>query len=134
MAKIQKLADGGIAGLGSLLAGVNGNTPAYKDLPGQPSPGLGGPLGGIGGGGSASDGLGQINQGAGTVASAISRASDALGVGGGGGLIGGGASPNPDMTTYKKGGSVKKHSSDGKINLKDCRVSTASKGKKNSGW
>jgi len=138
MAKIKKMADGGIAGLGSLLAGVNGNIPAYKDLPSQPSPRLGGLLGGGGtggGGGSAQDGLGQINQGAGTVASAISRASDALG--GGGGV--GGVQPQGekiDMTgvTYKKGGSVKKYSSGGKINLKDCSVSTAPKGKKNSNW
>ena len=135
MAKIQKMADGGIAGLGSLLAGVNANTPAYKDLPGQPTGGgFGGIVGGGGGGGSASDGLGQINQGAGTVATAISRASDALGSGGGGLMGGGGTSPNNDMTTYKKGGPVKKYSSGGKINLKDCGVTTASKGKKNSSW
>jgi hypothetical protein len=130
MAKVKKMADGGMTSLGALAASAM--TPAYKDLPGQPT---GGGFGGIvgGGGGSASDGLGQINQGAGTVATAISRASDALGSGGGG-LMGGGSSPNNDMTIYAKGGSIKKHSNGGKINLKDCRVSTASKGKNNSCW
>jgi hypothetical protein len=131
MAKVKKMADGGIiAGLGSM---VNpGNTPSFSPV-GELTPKFGGGGGG-GGGGSASDGLGQINQGAGTVAGAISRASDALGSGGGG-LMGGGSSPNNDMTTYvKKGGSIKKHSNGGKINLKDCRVSTASKGKNNSSW
>jgi hypothetical protein len=128
MAKVKKMADGGMTSLGSLAAGAM--TPAYKDLPGQPNivPSVGG------GGGSASDGLGQINQGAGTVAGAISRASDALGSGGGGLMGGGGTPPNNDMTTYKKGGPVKKYSSGGKINLKDCSVSTASKGKNNSSW
>ena len=129
MAKIKKMADGGMTSLGSLAAGA---MPAYKDLPGQPTAV---PSGGGGGGGSASDGLGQINQGAGTVATAISRASDALGGGGGGGLNGAiGPSPNNDQTTYKKGGSAKKHSSGGKINLKDCSVSTTPKGKTNSNW
>jgi hypothetical protein len=43
--------------------------------------------------------------------------------------------PNLAMTTYaKKGGSIKKHSSGGKINLKDCSVSTASKNKSNPNW
>ena len=133
MAKVKKMAEGGMTSLGSLAAGAM--TPAYKDLPGQPTGGgLGGIVGGGVAGGSASDVLGQINQGAGTVATAISRASDALGSGGGGLMGGGGTPPNNDMTTYKKGGSAKKYSSGGKINLKDCGVSTASKGKKNPNW
>jgi hypothetical protein len=130
MAKIKKMADGGIAGLGSLLAGVNGNIPAYKDLPNKPSNPFSGSIGGVGSGGSASDGLGQINQGAGTVAGAISRASDALG-GGGGGLNGAiGPSPNNDSTTYKKGGSAKKNSSGNSIISKISKVSTHEKNPK----
>jgi hypothetical protein len=136
MAKVKKMADGGMTSLGALAAGAM--PPAYKS---RPTDATAVPGGGGGGGGSASDGLGQINQGAGTVATAISRASDALG-GGGGGLMGGGGKgglgpdvPDFAMTTYaKKGGSIKKHSSGGKINLNECRVSTTPKGKTNSNW
>jgi len=43
--------------------------------------------------------------------------------------------PQPDIyANNKKGGSVKKYSSGGKINLKDCSVSTAPKGKRNPNW
>jgi len=132
MAKIKKMADGGMTSLGSLAAGL---TPAYKDLPGQPTAV---PGGGGGGGGSASDGLGQINQGAGTVAGAISRASDALVGGGGGGLMGGGGKgglgpddvPNFAMTTYKKGGTAKKNSSSNSASSKISKVSTHEKNPK----
>jgi len=130
MAKVKKMADGGIiAGLGSMVR--PGDTPSFSPA-GELTPKFGamppgGGDGGGGGGGSASDGLGQIHQGAGTVAGAISRASNALGGGGGGG----GSFPT---AAYKKGGSAKKHSSGGKISLKDCSVSTASKGKNNSNW
>ena len=81
--------------------------------PGNPNGPQGSPLGSIGGGstspvnmpmpgggGSAADGLGQINTGAGTVGSALSRASAALGTGGGGGMVGAGMNP------FKKGGKV----------------------------
>jgi hypothetical protein len=127
MAKIKKMADGGMTSLGSLAAGA---MPEYKDLPNRPRNPFSGSLGGGGGGGSASDGLGQINQGAGTVAGAISRASDALG-GGGGGLNGAiGTSPNNDSTTYKKGGSAKKNSSSNSASSKISKVSTHEKNPK----
>jgi len=49
--------------------------------------------------------------------------------------------PFASPKTYKKGGQVKaaqdtkkKYTSGGKINLNECRVSTAQKGKKNSNW
>ena len=122
---------GMVSSLGNLISG-RGFGPT-DGMPSNPRiPNLGGNIGGGlgGGGGSASEGLGQINQGAGTVASAISRASDALGSGGGAGQM-----PIPEMTTYKKGGAVKKYTHpDGKLNLSAGGVSTASKNKSCSGW
>lgn len=135
MAKIKKMADGGITGLGALLAGAM--TPSTPKTASPPEGLFGGFLGGIGGGGSeggsASEGVDEIRNGAGMVSSAISRASNALGGGGNG--LGGGSQPTGggiDLTaaTYKKGGSVKKHSAGGKINLKDSRVSTHQKNPK----
>ena len=81
--------------------------------------------GGDGGGGSAQAGLKQINQGSGVVSSAIGQAQGALGSGGGG----------MNTPIYKKGGAVKKkYASGGKIDLKNCGVSTASKNSKQPNW
>jgi len=117
-----------MASLGGLLGGLatnSGNqmTPAF-----QPVGGASTTLGaGTGGGGNAQDGINQINEGAGIVSGAIGTASTALGGGGGGGGLQG--------PQFKKGGSAnKKYTTGGKINLKACGVSTASAGKKNSGW
>tara|TARA_R110000868_G_scaffold114309_8_gene306349 strand:+ start:15287 stop:15652 length:366 start_codon:yes stop_codon:yes gene_type:complete len=115
------------------LSGALGLTPAMpmpsmtRPTDTQPSltPSFGG---GGGGGGSAQEGLKQINQGSGVVSSAIGQAQGALGGGGGSGATGTGA-------MYKKGGAVKKkYASGGKIDLKNCGVSTASKNSKQSNW
>jgi len=83
-----------------------------------------------GGGGSAQEGLGQVQNGASMLGNALNTASSALSGGGGGGAL---AEPQASVP-FNKGGSVKKYSGNGKINLKDCGVSTAPKGKKNSCW
>lgn len=119
MAKVKKMADGGITGLGQMMAGAV--DPGYGF---NPTSG--------GGGGTAQDGLNQINDGTKTVGSAVSTAQSALG---GGGNSGGGASnygfTEPTQIEKKRGGSIKKHASGGKINLKDCKVSTHEKNSKN---
>ena len=112
MARIKKMADGGITSLGTLAASAappsSGNFSASS---------TGGDFGLTGGGsgamsgGTASDGLGQINQGAGTVANAISQANSALG--------------SSQGTPYKKGG---------KVSLSDCKVTTHHKNKSSPNW
>lgn len=120
MAKVKKMADGGITGLGSLVAGAI--DPGYGF-----NPTLGGG-GGTAQDGTAQDGLGQINAGSATVGRAIGTAQSALGGGGGNGLIGGGGtSPNNDMTTQKKGGAVKKHL---RVNQDNSKISTHKKNPK----
>jgi hypothetical protein len=115
-----------MASLGGLLGGLAANSGSQMTPAFQPMGGAGtGLSGGSGGGGNAQDGINQINEGAGVVSGAIGAATSALG-GGGGGQTG---------PQFKKGGSAsKKYTSGGKINLKACGVSTASAGKKNSGW
>lgn len=83
---------------------------------------------GGGGGGGAQAGLGQVQQGAGAIGAALGQISSALGGGGGGGMT---QQPNFSM---KKGGSVKKYTHGGKINLDACGVSTHQKSKKSSDW
>jgi hypothetical protein len=124
MSKVKKMADGGIAGLGSLMSSPGGSTPqtlGSAGINGVPGTSMTGPQFGRGGGGggSASDGLGQINQGASTVSGAIARASGELGSGGGS------VRAEPQGLRLKKGGSIKKYSEGGKLNLADCKVSTA---------
>ena len=117
MAKVKKMADGGLIGLGQLLGGGTQQTTRmpseFFGMPGRSAPQIGG-----GGGGSAEDGIGQINSGASTVSSALNSAKNALGGGGGG------AEPQGGYT-FKKGGSIKKTST---------KVTTASKNKSNSNW
>jgi hypothetical protein len=117
MAKVKKMADGGMTGLGQLLGGGKQQTTRmpseFFGMPGRPAP----PIGGGGGGGSAQDGINQINSGAQTVSGAIGSAQNALG--GGGGAI-----PEP-QSTFKKGGSVGKTAT---------KVTTASKNKTTPNW
>ena len=125
MAKVKKMADGGITGLGSLLAGAI-------------DPGSGGGAG-VGGGGTAQDGLGEINAGTATVGKAIGTAQSALGGGGGGGGCGAGVSGGGGnsilgaagngliMTPLKKGGAVKKHL---RVNQDNSKISTHKKNPK----
>lgn len=121
MAKVKKMADGGMAGLGQLLGGGAQQTTQmpsqFFGMPGRSAPPMAGIGGGGGGGGSAQDGLQQIGSGSQTVASALSNAQNALG-GGGGGI----AQP---QATFKKGGAIKKQTT---------KMSTASKNKSNSNW
>jgi len=128
------MATGQMASLGGLLGGL-----AQSGDGGQMAPPLQGGAGtglgaGTGGGGNAQDGINEINDGASQVSSAIGAATSALGGGGGGGSPLGGNNMG-DGPQFKKGGGVKKkYTTGGKINLKACGVSTASAGKKNSGW
>ena len=133
MAKVKKMTDGGITGLGSLAAGAI-------------DPGSGGGAGG-GCGGTAQDGLGEINAGSATVGKAIGTAQSALGGGGGGGGAGvyGGmqgsgcgagvgvslpvttANPGTVVNPQKKGGAVKKHL---RVNQDNSKISTHKKNPK----
>ena len=138
MAKVKKMTDGGITGLGSLAAGAI-------------DPGSDGGAGG-GGGGTAQDGLGEINAGSSTVGKAIGTAQSALGGGGGGGagvsggggggcgagVSGGGggvgvslpvttANPGTVLNPQKKGGAVKKHL---RVNQDNSKISTHKKNPK----
>jgi len=127
------MATGQMASLGGLLGGLAQSGDGGQMAPplqGGAGTGLGG---GVGGGGNAQDGINQINEGAGIVSGAIGTAASALGGGGGGSPLGG--NNMGDGPQFKKGGGVKKkYTTGGKINLKACGVSTASAGKKNSGW
>ena len=140
MAKVKKMADGGITGLGSLLAGAI-------------DPGSGGGAG-VGGGGTAQDGLGEINAGTATVGKAIGTAQSALGGGGGGGAgvsgsggagVSGGGGGGAGVSggcgnsilgavgngmvgiPQKKGGAVKKHL---RVNQDNSKISTHKKNPK----
>lgn len=105
----KKMAEGGLSSLGGMLSSAMSLAPS-ADI----RSGIGSTSGG-GGGGSATDGLNAVNQGAQSIGSALSRASEAIGGGGGGG---------PSVTqTYKKGGQVTTR-----------RVSTGSTSKKSSNW
>jgi len=133
MAKIQKMANGGMMSLGSLASGINANNSqvSFAGINGVPGTSMTGPQFGLsgGGGGSAQEGLGQVQDGASMLGNALNTASSALGGGGSGGQF---ARAEPQGSSFKKGGSAKKYSSGGKINLKDCGVSTAQKSKTNS--
>jgi len=109
MAKVKKMAIGGLSDLGKLFggsaptqtampldSGTGGDMPAGMTTNYFGS-GLTGPLGSVAksGGGSAQDGLGQVSNGASTIANAIGQAQGALG--------GGGGSPG---VYFKKGGKV----------------------------
>lgn len=125
MKKAKKMADGGMAGLGSMISStspsfgsmLNGKMPTNSLTLGRDVGGGGGGDFG-GGGGSAQSGLQDIGRGAGTISQAINQAASRLTGGGGGGGSGGLLSP-----AYKKGGSV----------TTTRRVSTGSSSKK-SNW
>lgn len=112
------------------------------------------------GGGGAQQGLSQVNQGAGAIGAALGQISSAIGGDGGAGggmpmpsMPSGGSNP-PSMgiidamknmggltsilsgnkNMMKKGGSVKKYASGGKINLDACGVSTHTKSKSSPNW
>jgi hypothetical protein len=137
MAKVKKMALGGISSIGDMIKDASQTINNMKNS--------GGISGGIGGG-SASDGLNQINAGASTVGNAIGNAQGALGGGGSGGgmpssMPGGGSGsppgdelPVPKFTGWmgplpnnKKGGSVKKR-------VFHNKVSTSAKNKKHPNW
>jgi hypothetical protein len=111
MAKVKRMADGGISSLGQMM-----------------------PKSSVGGGDTATSGLDQISQGKQTLDSAISTAQNALGGGSssGGSVMDNSNSSSPvdsngnQTTQYKMGGSVKKSS----LN----KVRTASKNVKNPNW
>jgi hypothetical protein len=86
-----------------------------------------GGVGSGGGGGGAQEGLGMVQKGAGSIGAALGQIGSALG-GGGGGMT-----PQPTFA-MKKGGSVKKYTHGGKINLDSCGVSTHQKSKKSPNW
>ena len=120
MKKAKKMADGGMAGLGSMVPAVSSTGGGQTPTPIGPSDLGGGGGGGFGGGGgSAQSGLQDIGRGAGTISQAINQAASRL-TGGGGGGGGGGGLLSP---AYKKGGSV----------TTTRRVSTGSSSKK-SNW
>ena len=113
MAKVKKMAIGGLSDLGNLFggsaatrtsnpvdSGTGGDMPAGM-TPNYFNSGLTGPLGSVAksGGGSAQDGLGQVSSGASTIANAIGQAQGALGGGGGSMAIEG-------NKAFKKGGKV----------------------------
>lgn len=90
---------------------------------------LGSPMpstGTSGGGSGAQAGLDQVNQGAGTIGQALGQIGSALGT------SGGSATGGPYI--FKKGGSVKKYTKGGKINLDACGVSTHTKSKSSPNW
>lgn len=128
MAKVKKMAGGGLSSLGSLL-GIT--TPAGAPA----SPFQAGSTDPAAAGSSAQDGLSQVQNGAASIQQSLGTASDALNTATGAiGTTGDIAPTQFRDYVYKKGGAVKRNTKSENVSFSLSKVSTAKKNSKQPKW